>query len=251
MLIKPSLDTNPEMQDILAASLVRTELINALTDLGVVGSLLAALAGYVFGVLGHRGRGGQLAQPSGPVDPTTPINWEVDTRLVEARSVLRRQERVMAWDTRSMNALTFSQYIIGGVLASSFVQTQLSKETIGLLGVLVLVSSLIHQKYRPDTKRRNSAQRVAQLRALIRWGEDAIFKAHRNGEDSSAVFPVRQRITEGIGQVEAAELSELTSFSPELEAPRKYQNRSGAAGSGADDDSQATLSRERESRLKT
>ncbi|MEN3370707.1 MAG: hypothetical protein V7609_2850 [Verrucomicrobiota bacterium] len=108
-----------------------------------------------------------------------------------------------------MNSLTFSQYVIGGVLASSFVQTQLSKEVVGFLGVLVLVSSLIHHRYRPDIKHRNGKQRAAQLRAVIRKAEDMIFEARTQKKDSSAIQPIRRAISDGLNQLETAELDDL------------------------------------------
>lgn len=40
-----------------------------------------------------------------------------------------------------------SQYIIGGVLASSFVQGLLNPPWVGVLGVLVLVASLFKQQF--------------------------------------------------------------------------------------------------------
>jgi hypothetical protein len=136
-------------------------------------------------------------------------DWELDTRLSEARDALRRQEISITWNRRTMNALTFSQYIIGGVLASSFVQTQLTKETVGFLGVLVLVSSLIHQRYRPDIKYRNGKQRAAQLRAAIRKAEDAVFDARTQKKGRDAIPPIRQLVSEGLNQLEAAELNDL------------------------------------------
>lgn len=135
-------------------------------------------------------------------------NWEVDSRLSEARSALRRQEGISIWNRRTMNALTFSQYIIGGVLASSFVQTQLTKETVGLLGVLVLVASSIHQRYRPDVKYRNAKQRAVQLRALIRKAEDLVYDARLQNKDVSAIQPIRRFVTEGLNQIDTAELDD-------------------------------------------
>jgi hypothetical protein len=136
-------------------------------------------------------------------------DWEIDTRLSEARSALRRQETSLAWNRRTMNSLTFSQYVIGGVLASSFVQAQLAKETVGFLGVLVLVSSLIHQRYRPDIKHRNGKQRAADLRAVIRQAEDAVFDARTQQKSFDAIQPIRQLVTNGLNQLEAAELNDL------------------------------------------
>ncbi len=143
-----------------------------------------------------------------PETRTTAPDWEADTRLSEARVALQRQETTLAWNRRTMNALIFSQYIIGGVLASSFVQTQLAKETVGFLGVLVLVSSLIHQRYRPDIKHRNGKQRASQLRAVIRKAEDAVFDARAHQKGVEAIQPIRELVTDGLNHLESAELDD-------------------------------------------
>ena len=81
---------------------------------------------------------------------------EKDSRLNEARELLGRQESSAKWNRRANGSLTFGQYILGGVLATSFVQVSLSAQGVSLLGVLVLISSLVHQTYRPDLQARRS-----------------------------------------------------------------------------------------------
>src|SRR5438067_5525827 len=63
-----------------------------------------------------------------------------NSRLREAKLELKRQESIARWNGRADGSLVFGQYIIGGVLASSFIQQSLSPQLIGVLGVLVLLS---------------------------------------------------------------------------------------------------------------
>ena len=104
--------------------------------------------------------------------------------------------------------LTFGQYIIGGLLASSFVQNSVPAEVIGILGVLVLLSSLIRQRYRPDIKAVGAKRRAALLRSFIREVEDSLY-ALKNGQDNApSVFAIRQKVTERLSKVEESELAD-------------------------------------------
>ncbi|MFL6527935.1 MAG: hypothetical protein ACJ8IQ_07555 [Chthoniobacterales bacterium] len=85
-------------------------------------------------------------------DPLQPAR----DRLQDARDALERQQRLASANRWTSRLLTFGQYIIGGLLASSFVQQALSREFVGVLGLLVLVSSLLYQHFRPDIALRGS-----------------------------------------------------------------------------------------------
>jgi hypothetical protein len=146
---------------------------------------------------------------SPPVVSLTGVpDWEVDTRLAEARNALRRQHRAARLNRWTANSLTVGQYIIGGLLATSFVQNSLSPSVVGFIGLLVLVSSLIHQRFRPDIKARNAAERAVKLRDLIRRGEDLVFEMKRNG-DIAGVQRVRQLVSETLSDIDKAELADL------------------------------------------
>jgi hypothetical protein len=75
------------------------------------------------------------------------------------------------WSARS---LTFGQYVIGGVLASSFIQQKTSPQIIGVLGILVLLASLITQHYHPEVAAKMASQKAEQLKDLLRRSEDCL-----------------------------------------------------------------------------
>ena len=105
--------------------------------------------------------------------------------------------------------LLFGQVVIGGILASAFVQDQMTKPITGLLGLLVLMSSLIHQQVRPDIKQRGSRRRVVQLRELLRETEDGIFDLRRNVPLAKPIEAIRRTVTTQLSRIERGEVEEL------------------------------------------
>jgi len=131
-----------------------------------------------------------------------------DSRLSEAKRELERQESIARWNGRADGSLVFGQYIIGGVLASSFVQQSLSPQVIGVLGVLVLLSSLIRQRYRADLQAQGARHRTVSLRTLIREVEDDLF-ALKNGHDGApSIYLIRQKVSTTLSKIEEAELAD-------------------------------------------
>jgi hypothetical protein len=136
-------------------------------------------------------------------------NWEVDTRLSEARRELERQEEIVRWNRWTINLLTCGQYIIGGVLALTFIEILLSPWKLGFLGILLIGSCLTHQRFRPDIKLLSTCKRGVWLRGLIRRAEDMIFEMKRR-KDVEGVHAVRQMISKGLTEMEQSELGEVT-----------------------------------------
>ena len=172
-------------------------------------SALAALLAAVMSAATARLRLNSVAR-SAADDQESP-DPERDTRLDEARSYLWRQEAMARWNRRAAASLTFSQYIVGGILATSFVQESLPKEVVGFLGVLVLVASLIHHRYRPDIYARCARERSVQLRALIRKAEDALFAIRSGRADAPSLLKIRKMISEELAEIEASELQGMES----------------------------------------
>jgi hypothetical protein len=128
-------------------------------------------------------------------------------RIAEAKSTLTNQLSASKWSRRSANLLTIGQYIIGGLLASSFVQESLSPRTVGFLGVLVLLASLIKQRFRPEISAEIAIRKAAELKALIRTTEDrlAILEAKiASGQDhTDALITLLQNTTARLTEIEA------------------------------------------------
>lgn len=133
-------------------------------------------------------------------------------RIEEARDALRQQLSAAKWSRVSSNSLTVSQYIIGGLLASSFVQESLSPKLVGSLGLLVLLASLIKQHFHPDVSAETAIKKAAQLRALIRTSEDqlAILDAKiASGQDhTDEMISLLMKITEQLTGIEMPEVTE-------------------------------------------
>ena len=174
------------------------------TFIAVIAAILGVLVSFVAKRLYSVKVGGIEVSFDRDFKPTA--NLEKDSRLIEARELLRKQEACSTWNARANGSLTFGQYVVGGVLATSFVQETLSNQTIGLLGVLVLISSLIHQTYRPDLQSRGARERVTRLRRLIRRAEDDLFTISSEIESAPSIQQVREFVSRGLSDVEELEL---------------------------------------------
>ena len=139
-------------------------------------------------------------------------------RLDEVRNARSKQLRMARASTWSSYSLTFGQYIIGGVLATSFIQQQLSPNIIGFFGVLVVLASLIKQHYHPEVSAKVASQKAAKLQALIRDTEDRItaIQAKRDGSDDNpdALLAIVSRITGTLTQIDNAVVDLTTEKKP-------------------------------------
>lgn len=176
-------------------------------EIGTIVAALASLLGAVVAALSKRAVRA-LQVPGIDITFEATEDPEKDSRLPQVRDALKRQESIAKWNGGASASLTFGQYIIGGVLASSFVQQSLTTQVVGSLGVLVLVSSLVHQRYRPDLQASGARQRVARLRALIREIEDELFALKSCPEGAPTVYEIRKRASAGLAQMEENELIE-------------------------------------------
>ena len=109
-----------------------------------------------------------------PPNRTAVAQKQVAVRLNEARRLHNRERSTARWQSFADKALTFSHYVIGAMMATSFVQKSLTPTVIGWMGLIVVASSAIKQHYHPDIAAQNAAQKASQLDALIRQGEDRV-----------------------------------------------------------------------------
>ena len=164
---------------------------------------------------------GQLLYPS--VARFKLAKQQVLVRLRDARQARQKQQSLARWSRWSANSLTFGQYVIGGVMATSFVQKSLSPEIVGVFGVLVVAASLLKQHYHPDINAQNAAQRAGQLEALIRQSEDRLVVIETTMEpaadDPALVLELLERVS--------AELTRITLAPVEAPSPRAVAQRRG------------------------
>lgn len=144
---------------------------------------------------------------------------ERDMRLDDIVEAKERQDFIARWSRRVNWFLTFSQFIVGGVLASSFVQKQLDADAVGSLGLLVLISTLMFRHYRPDLVYRGARRRALRLSQLQNWVEDQLFEIKRLGaEEVSTVQATRREVTARLGEVMSSEFDELEGETTLLES---------------------------------
>ncbi len=136
---------------------------------------------------------------------------QVLARMEEARVLLAKKEgaaRASLWSARS---LTFGQYVIGGVLASSFVQQKTSPQIIGVLGILVLLASLITQHYHPEVAAKVASQKAEQLKDLLRRSEDCLvgFEAtmDADNDDPTPLLELLRTITSELSRITSEQVS--------------------------------------------
>jgi hypothetical protein len=186
-------------------------------DATVIAALISALAALVAAIMSKLTSRLRLKHlvVIATEDKSAP-DQEDDIRLDEARASLYRQESIAKWSCRAAASLIFSQYVVGGILASSFVQDSLSNEITGFLGILVLASSLVHHHYRPDIYSREARQRAARLRTLIRTAEDLLYAIRHGKQGAPSLYTIRKTVSEGLAEIEADELKDIEPDNAEL-----------------------------------
>jgi hypothetical protein len=127
-------------------------------------------------------------------------------RLAEAQAFRDGQRKRARSSALASNLLSVAQYVIGGVLASSFVQESLTPKWVGALGVLVLIASLFRQQFHPELDAEVSRKKVGAITGLIRLSEDqlAILDAKTaSGQDhTDAMARLMTEITQALNAIE-------------------------------------------------
>lgn len=198
----------------LLASLTLPDWLPELTSIvGIVLGVLSSLFSAFFSNIARRSE--DRKQPkrifaANSADPgVTDIDRiGADTRLTDARNELIRQEASAKWNGRSATSLAVSQYVVGGTLATSFIQSTLPESAIGFLGLVVLLSSIIYQRFRPDLRMSAARRRVAVMKAVIRRAEDGLYAIRESLPNAPTYQAIRNEVTNALIQVEHSELEE-------------------------------------------
>ncbi|HAS6475656.1 TPA: hypothetical protein GRR63_23330 [Vibrio parahaemolyticus] len=179
------------------------EVVGKITEFVTVGAVVAStIAGFLSAFASKAG------SKKSKLKNVNDSNLHIASRLVDVRKELARQKGIAKWQGMSATLLTVSQYVVGGVLTTSFIQDMLSSQNVGFLGLLVLISSLIHQHFRPDLKARFAKERIALLSGLQRDIEDEIYMINENAESASSVFDLRARVSKALKETEQSELQD-------------------------------------------
>jgi hypothetical protein len=146
------------------------------------------------------------------VSPSLVARGRVFVRIAEASAARQEQLSVQKWSKAAANLLTIGQFIIGGVLASSFVQQSLAPRWVGALGVLVLIASLFKQQYHPEINAENARAKASNIQALIRSSEDQLaildVRIAAGQDHSDAMITLLTQITQRLTEIENPEAIE-------------------------------------------
>jgi hypothetical protein len=141
-----------------------------------------------------------------PESPSAVARESVVSRLKEVARAREERLSIQKSSKIAANLLIVTQYVIGGALASSFVQQALSPTWVGGFGVLVLIASLIQQQFHPGTNALEAKKAATKLTALIRQSEDQLADWDRKivaGEDhSDALIALLNKITGRLNEID-------------------------------------------------
>lgn len=197
-----------------------SEIVLAAQGIATVAAALSTVIGYFFG----RKSSADPVAPEREVSiraieaDEDPLRAVVESRLREARQFLQNQNSYAVRNIWAMHSLVFGQYIVGALLASAFLQSFLTPTLVGLLGLLVIVSSSVQQRFRPDIKALGAKGRALRLKALLREMEIQL-AAQRAGQASApSLHQIASTLTEKLGEIEAGEERELDALLKEQTA---------------------------------
>jgi nanoRNase/pAp phosphatase (c-di-AMP/oligoRNAs hydrolase) len=203
------------MNDLFEILIHRIDFSYVATSVGAVATILGLLAS----ALGTRPRREIHRAENTPVEKASVDNG-VAERLEEARQALKRQVALAKAHRVGGGMLTFGQFIVGGLLASSFLQEQTSKTLIGILGLLVLASSIIRQHYQPESSSLAAHERAIELKAVIREVEDQIYFRASGVGDAAEPHALRRVLTAALNDFDTAE-AQAHAIGMQTSDPRK------------------------------
>lgn len=124
----------------------------------------------------------------------------------EVHDAIDLHQQIERWSRFSASSLTFAQYVVGGSLATSFIQKSLSPEIVGVLGVIVVGASIASQRYRPDVRSRAAALRRRHLQHILREAEDLQFARKTGHPDAPTELEIVRLLSRGLTEVDRIDL---------------------------------------------
>jgi hypothetical protein len=196
-------------------------------SLATFASFVATLLGFLASAAGVRSWRDGIKPPTTSSAVPSAIDG-VTERLQETKQALKQQYTLARAHRIGGGLLTFGQFIVGGLLASSFVLEQTSKSLIGMLGLLVLASSIIRQHYRPETSSVAARERAVRLKAVIREVEDQVYFGTHSVDHATAPQELRRLLTQALNDFDTTEARDFAKSVMTPTRSRKSNSDSGA-----------------------
>jgi hypothetical protein len=183
--------------------------MSLITDLVPLSTVVAAVSALFAAALSTVAKS-RVKLVSSTNDKERVRDHHAEVRLREVRALLTQEAEKKFMFRIASASLVFGQFIVGGVLTSSFVTKSLNEVIIGILGLIVLGSSLISQHFRPDSLHKVAAEKSRRLRSLRRWLEDEVYVAARaEAIDEGRLTKARLEATRILEEIDEAEMGWL------------------------------------------
>jgi len=91
----------------------------------------------------------------------------IERQLEEAKVLLANQRLLERKHFKQEFLLRGGQYLVGVIMMFGLLSIEFSSTTIGVLGLLVVVSTFVHQTLCPDLKRNSATGEITKLHRLI------------------------------------------------------------------------------------
>ena len=140
-----------------------------------------------------------------------PLEQSILKRLEEAKIALEQQSKLSKINRFASTSLTIGQFIIGGLLTAGFLQNTVSPIILGFLGLVVLLSTLIRQHFKPDVKASNASKVETQLKILIRKAEDELTLIQAGSPSALPKEKLLKDLTEALTRIDLLILDDTFS----------------------------------------
>lgn len=112
------------------------------------------------------------------------VSPHLNARLEEVQNAFRREKRNTGLSNFANGLLVLGQYVVGAVLATTFTRENLNAYITGLLGLSVVITTTLHQRFRPDLSAKISASKASFLYTTIVTAQDQIEKIRKAKPDA-------------------------------------------------------------------
>lgn len=155
------------------------------------------------------------------------IDLDALSRLDDLKNLQTRYQNQVSRNSSAFNLLIFSQYVVGAVLATSILNGegeagqsswQYAEE---ILGLVVLISTAIHQRFRPDLLANQAKARLSRCRKLLLDTEDGILLVQGRVQKGSYILEVRSNASIGIAELEEMERAGLEFYTYQRLDPQR------------------------------
>lgn len=120
----------------------------------------------------------------------------------EAQVLIEKHERAAKLSKRAANWLSLGQLIIGGALTTHFVRNFFSDFAVGLLGLLVFISTLIYHKLQPFELHQKAVRKCNGLKKIMRDSLNSAAELESGVDGADSYFDIIRKFSRDLGKID-------------------------------------------------